>query len=271
MNGIKKIFNKRNRVILKALVRTDYTLRYQGSVMGHLWDFIKPIILFIVRAFIFGSLLGLGRGVSNFPLALLLATILWSFFQETTTKGMTVLLSRKEMIRKAKVHGLVILLSSVMNNLINLGINLSVFLLFFILSGNHVSVQIVLIIPIIFELLILSVGVSLLLSTVYVYFRDVQAIWSILLQILMYMVPIIYPINRIVVYNSKMASILMMNPLAQIIQDSRHFIIGQDHKGTSQLISNHFAVIIPYILPFVILGIGWVVFNKYSNKFSEIL
>lgn len=271
MKGIKTICNKRNRVILKALVRTDYTLRYQGSVLGHLWDFIKPIMLFAIRAFIFGRLLGLGRGVHNFPLALLLATILWSFFQDTTTKGMTVLLSRREMIKKAKVHSIVILLSSVVNNLINLGINLSVFLALFVLSGNSLSFQVVLMIPIILELIILSVGFSLILSCVYVYFRDIEALWSILLQLLMYMVPIIFPINRIVEYDTTIASVLMLNPLAQIVQDSRHLIVGADHLAANQLIGNPFIVFVPYILPFIILRIGWLVFNKHSSKFSEIL
>lgn len=267
----KKIFNKRNRVILKALVKTDYKLRYQGSVFGHLWDFIKPMVLFAIRAFIFGRLLGLGKGVTNFSFALLLATILWSFFQDTTTKGMTVLLSRKEMIKKANVYSLVIVLSSVVNNLINLGINLLVFGLFFVLSGNGLSVQMLLMIPIILELIILSVGLALLLSSIYVYFKDIEALWSILLQLTMYMVPIIFPIDRIMEYDTTIASILMLNPLAQIIQDSRHLILGVDHLSTNQVIGNPMASIIPYMLPMVIFIIGWIVFNKYSRKFAEIL
>lgn len=265
------LMSRRNFIILKALVKTDYKLRYQGSILGHFWDFIKPLAMFAVRFFVFVNFLGLGVGVNNFPLSLFLATVIWTFFQEATTKCMTIASSRRDMIRKAKIPSFVIVLSAFYGSVINLAINLSVFFVILVFSGITFSFKLVFLIPLLLELFIFTLGVSFLLSVIFAYFRDIEALWSIVMQVFIYAMPIIYPINRIIAYNKDIANIMMMNPLAQIIQDARYLIVGTDNVTIGQMLNSSVLVLLPYLISFVIFVLGIVYFNKYSKKFPEIL
>lgn len=271
MLNTRTLWSKRNRVILKELVKTDYKLRYQGSVLGHLWDFIKPLMLFSVRFLVFARFFGFGNGVANFPLSLFLATILWGFFQEATTQGMTIIMNRKEMIRKAKVPGFILILSSFIGSLINLSINFLVLFIFVLRSSVVLSFQSLMLIPLLLELFLLVMGVSLILSVIYAYVRDISSLWGILLQVMMYLIPIIYPISRIVAHNERIAALLMLNPLAQIIQDARYFVLGTEAVSASQLINHPILALVPYLISPLCFAYGLLLFNKHSKKFPEIL
>lgn len=271
--GNKKdgLFSRRNRIIFKELVKTDYKMRYQGSVLGHVWDFLKPLMLFGVRFFIFAKLLGLGNGVKHFPISLFLGMIFLTFFQEATIKGMTSIVTRKSIIKKAQVPSVIIVLSAIMGAIINFVINLSVVLLFILMSGIPITINWLMIIPLFIELLLLSIGASLLLSTLYAKFKDVIHLWEIILQILTYATPIIYPMIRIVNYSRKVAMIMMINPLAQMVQDVRYAIIDTNNVTISQLSTNFIVSILPYILSPIIFILGFLVFQKHSKNFPEIL
>lgn len=271
MNKHVGFFSRRHWVIWKALVRTDYKLRYQGSFLGHFWDFIKPLMLFSVRFMVFSRFLGFGKGVQNFPLALFLATMLWTFFQEGTSQAMTAIMSRREMIKKAKVPSLAIILSSLTGSLLNLGNNFLVLILFFLGSGLSLSIKNLFFLPLLLELLLLTTGLALFLSVAYAYFRDMSSLWTIFLQVTMYTVPIIYPMSRIVAYNEQVAGFLMLNPMAQMIQDARYVLLGSETQTAAQLIQHPFLVPVPYLIPPLCFVGGLFLFKTYSKKFPEIL
>ena len=124
----------------------------------------------------------------------------------------------------------------------------------------------------IIQLFLLAFGVALILSTMYVKFRDISHIWEVVLQILMYAIPIIYPITMVSNSHLLIAKIMMLNPIAQAIQDIRHNLIAPETTVTTwDLVNNFWVSIIPILLTFVIVAIGSWYFSRNSKKFAEII
>ena len=264
------LFSKKDRILLKELVKTDFKLRYQGSLIGHLWSILKPIMLFSVMYLVFIHFLRLGQDIPHFAVALLLGMIMWNFFQETTSMGLTSIVARGDLLRKLDFPKEIVVISVSINAMINFLINLLVVIAFALINGVNISLF-ALLTPLLFiELYVFSLGVAFLLATLFVRFRDISPIWEVVMQAGMYATPIIYPITMVINTSPTIAKLLMMNPLAQTIQDARHLLISNQNIVVSQMVSTKF-VWIPYCIPFVVLLIGYSVFKHSSKKFAEIL
>ena len=263
--------NSKNWILLKELVKTDFKLRYQGSIMGHLWSILKPLMLFAVMYTVFIYFLRFGSDVPHFAVALLLAMVLWTFFTETTSMGLTSIVSRGDLLRKLSFPSQIVVVSVSINALINLMINLVIVLLFAIINGVDISPYAFLVPFLLIELFVLALGVSLILATLFVKFRDIGPIWEVCLQAGMYMSPIIYPITFVSKSHPFIAKIMMLNPIAQIIQDARYLLTSPKNLTVWQMVNYKSVVIIPYIIPFIVLIIGLTIFNKNAKKFAEIL
>ena len=180
---MQELFNKRNRVILLELVKTDFKLRYQGSFLGILWSVLKPLLLFLVMYLVFVKFLKFTDGTKTYPIVLLLGIALWGFFTEATSVGMNAIVSRGDLLRKINFPKYIIIISSMSSALISLSINLIVVLIFGLISGVDFTWKVLLAPFSIIQLFILAMGVSLILSTLYVKFRDISHIWDVILQI----------------------------------------------------------------------------------------
>ncbi|MCZ8465756.1 ABC transporter permease [Streptococcus uberis] len=266
-----ELFSKKNRILLKELVKTDFKLRYQGSAIGYLWSILKPLLMFTIMYLVFIRFLRLGGSVPHFPVALLLANVIWSFFSEATSMGMVSIVTRGDLLRKLNFSKHTIVFSAVLGALINFSINLVVVLIFALINGVSISPFAYMAIPLFIELLILAVGVALLLSTLFVYYRDLAQVWEVLMQAAMYATPIIYPITFVSDKNPLAAKILMLNPLAQMIQDLRFLLIDRANATIWQMSNHWYYVMIPYLIPFLVLALGILVFNKNAKKFAEII
>ncbi|MGQ9412794.1 ABC transporter permease [Streptococcus pluranimalium] len=265
------LFSKKNRILLKELIKTDFKLRYQGSAIGYLWSILKPLLMFTIMYLVFIRFLRLGGDVPHFAIALLLANVIWSFFSEATSMGMVSIVTRGDLLRKLNFSKHTIVLSAALGALINFGINLIVVLIFAIINGVSISWNAILAIPLFLELFILALGVGLLLSTVFVKFRDLGQIWEVFLQAGMYATPIIYPISFVSNQNLMAAKVMMLNPMAQIIQDLRYTLIDPANTTIWQMSNHWWYIVIPYIIPFVVFIVGLTVFNKSSKRFAEII
>lgn len=266
-----ELFSKKNRILLKELVKTDFKLRYQGSAIGYLWSILKPLLMFTIMYLVFIRFLRLGGSVPHFPVALLLANVIWSFFSEATGMGMVSIVTRGDLLRKLNFSKHTIVFSAVLGALINFSINLVVVLIFALINGVTISPFAYMAIPLFIELLILAVGVALLLSTLFVYYRDLAQVWEVLMQAAMYATPIIYPITFVSDKNPLAAKILMLNPLAQMIQDLRFLLIDRANATIWQMSNHWYYVMIPYLIPILVLALGILVFNKNAKKFAEII
>ncbi|WP_242258582.1 ABC transporter permease [Streptococcus thoraltensis] len=265
-------FDKKNRILLREMVKTDFKLRYQGSVIGHLWSILKPMMLFTIMYLVFVRFLRFDDGTPHYAVGLLLGMVTWSFFTEATSMGMMSIVSRGDLLRKLNFSKEIIVFSSVIGAAINYAINLLVVFIFALINGVQISVGFLVVLPLFIELLLISAGISLILSALFVKFRDIGPIWEVIMQAGMYATPIIYSLTFILQRGQeKIAKIMMLNPLAQIIQDLRHFIVFSGSLRGWDLIGHKWIAIIPYVLPIVIFLIGLWVFRKNANRFAEIL
>ena len=194
---IPRVLNRKNRILLKELTKTDFKLRYQGSVLGYLWALLRPLMMFAILYIVFSKLLKIGNDIPHYPVYLLCGTTLWSFFTECTSQGIQAIIARGELLRKISFPKYIVVVSSQLTALINLGINLIVVVIFALINGVAPSWSWFLVIPIILELYLLSLGIAFLLGAINVKYRDITSIWDVLVQALFYAVPIIYPIQMV--------------------------------------------------------------------------
>ena len=189
------IFSKENRILLREMVKTDFKLRYQGSLIGHLWSILKPLMLFTIMYLVFVRFLKFDDGTPHYAVGLLLGMVTWNFFAEATNMGMLSIVSRGDLLRKLNFSKEIIVFSSVIGAAINYVINLLVVFIFALINGIHPSLGILVIFPIFIELTLLSMGIALILSTLFVRYRDIGPIWEVIMQAGMYATPIIYSLT----------------------------------------------------------------------------
>jgi ABC-2 type transport system permease protein len=132
---LSNIFNRRNRILLRELVITDFKLRYQGSVLGYVWSLLKPLMLFAIMYVVFIHFLRFGNGIPHFAVALLLGIVMWTFFTEATNQGMQAIVGRGDLIRKINFPKYIIVISGTVSALINFLLNLVVIIIFMIFDG----------------------------------------------------------------------------------------------------------------------------------------
>ena len=264
---MKKLISKENRALLSELVRTDFKLRYQGSVLGYAWSLLKPLLLFLILYIVFVKFLKFGGDIPHFPIYLLLGIVLWYFFSEMTGQSLVSIVGRGELIRKIKIPALVIVLSANVSALINLGFNLLIVAVFMIFNKVDLLETSLWLPFVLLEIFILGLGVSLILSAAYVKYRDTIHIWEVVMQGAFYVTPILYPMSLIT--NITYQKILLLNPMAQAIQDARYSLVTHETITISSVFGSNYARLIPLFITGVILAIGILYFRKESKAFAE--
>ena len=261
-------------VVFKELVKTNFKLRYQGSYLGVLWSVLQPLMLFAVMYVVFVKFLKFTDGTPTFPISLLCGTCLWQFFTESTSMGMRSIVDRGDLLRKIHFPNYIIVAATTMGSMISLAINLGVVILFGFFAHAHYTWRVITVIPSILQLYAISLGVALLLGSLYVDFRDIGHIWDVILQALFYATPIIYPLSMVQKNPefSWAADFMMLMPTTQTIMDIRHNLLSPEYVPTIwTVVDNKILCLIPYVLSVLVLWLGVHVFRKYSAKFAEVL
>ena len=260
-------------ILLRELVKTDFKLRYQGSMLGMAWSVLKPLMLFAVMYVVFVRFLRFGAGIPHFAVSLLLAQTLWAFFQEATSQGMQAIVGRGDLLRKLKFPKYIVVVSSTVSALINLVISLFVVLIFMIVNGVEFRPTILLFPLVVVELYIFALGIAFLLSTMFVRFRDIGHIWDVIMQAWFYATPIIYPLTQLinVGWLSVAKLVLMLNPIAQIIQDARYLVVTTQTETIWGLVGRQCWLfkLIPLLIIAIVLLVGVTVFRRRSPYFAE--
>ena len=187
--SIPKVWSRKNRILLKELTKTDFKLRYQGSVLGYAWAILRPMLMFLIMYIVFAKFLGFGNDIPHYPVYLLTGTVMWSFFTECTGQGIQSIVGRGDLLRKLSFPKWVIVMSATATALINLAINLLVVVVFALINGVEPSWHWLLVPLSIIEMYGLSLGLSFLLGAINVRFRDISSIWDVIQQALFYAVP----------------------------------------------------------------------------------
>jgi ABC-2 type transport system permease protein len=260
-----KYLTKKNRAILREMVATDFKVRYQGSALGYVWSLLRPLLQFTILFIVFVYIFKLNRGVEHFPTYLFMGIVLWNFFTEATSTGMTAIVSNGDLIRKISIPRFLVVVSTSVSALINLALNLIVVVVVATLDGLTPGVSWLLMIPILLELFILSQAVAFFLCALYVKFRDINYIWEVITQAAFYATPILYALTMV---PERFRQYVMLNPMAQIIQDARHAIIGDSVLTGWQIIAFKYAIIPVAIVAVTVVVATWY-FRRESKVFAE--
>ena len=249
---------KHNWELIRELAINDFKLKYNNSILWYFWSLLRPLALFGILYLVFSVFMRLGGGVENYQFYLLIGIILWMFFYEMTILSMQSIVAKANLVKKIYVPKIIIVIATSLTCLMTFLLNLVVFFIFMLIFGLKFQFSLWLLPVYLLELYLFSFGLSLILATLFVWFRDLAHIWEILLQILFYATPIIYPLS---VVPLKFQKVAFLNPVAQIIQDIREIVMG------GQVLSPCF-----WLAPaatIVLLVLGLIVFNKKSKYFAE--
>lgn len=243
------------RYLLQVMIKRDIKNKYKGSYLGILWSLLNPLLQMIVLTIIFSTLFS--RDIKNFALYMISGRILFDFFSTTTTMAIRSLTSTSALIKKVYFPKYIIPLSKVSSNFIVFLISLIDLVLVMVVTGAPLT-SAVLIAPLyLFIFLVFTLGVSLLLSTVAVFFRDIEHLYGIVMMTLMYFSAIFYPAD---ILPSKYKILLAMNPMFQFIEGFRscvYYNIGISYMNL--IICSSWAV--------TALIVGLICFKKNQDKF----
>jgi ABC-2 type transport system permease protein len=253
-------------ILLRQMVITNFKLRYQGSVLGYLWSLLKPLVLFAILDVVFIRFLKVGANLPHKQVYLLMGIVFWSFFVEVTSQGIVAIVDNSDLLRKINFPRYVIVLAAAFSALINLTFNLLVIALFMFLDHVQLGPAAALAPLLILELFLFSVAMAFLLSALFVHFRDLSYIWELFLQAAFYATPIIYPLNGLPTVYAKW---LLLNPLAQIIQDLRYCLITNQTVTGAQIYHNPLVQFVPFLIGIVLALVAARYFRSKSRYFAE--
>jgi len=258
--------NKANVIdLIKQLAITDFKIKYQGSLIGYAWSLVKPLAMFGVLYLVFTVFVKIGSGMKHYALYLLLGIVLWTYFSDATNTSMRAVADKGDMMRKVYFPRIAIIISASISSAITLLINLLVVFAFMVIARIIPTQDVLWFIPLLVELFVLCLGLSMFLSALFVKYRDVGHIWEVLLQLLFYASAIIYPLT---IVPARYQKLILLNPVTQIIQDSRYLLVTKETVIAGNTVAMPF-LILPYLVPFIILILGYLYFSKASKNFAE--
>ena len=254
-----------------TLAATEFKLRYFGSVLGYFWSLARPLLFFGVIYTFFTVVLNLGQGIPHYPVYLLASIVLWTFFTETTGGCVQCLLAREGLLRKMRFPRLVIPLSVALTALFNLGTNFVAVLAFALASGVEPRWSWLELLPLMVLLATLAVGIGMLLSSLYVRYRDIQPIWEVVVQALFYGSPIIYVAAQ---YGDKGGERIMhvavtLNPIATLLTQGGHAFVDPSYPTAAAAAGGTARLLVPLAIIAATFALGLWFFNREAPRIAE--
>jgi ABC-2 type transport system permease protein len=248
-----------------TLARVEFKLRYFGSVLGYLWSLVRPLLFFLVLYFVFTHLFNFGRGVPHYAVYLLTSVMLWTYFVETTAGGVQCLVTREDLLRKVRFPRLVIPLSVALTAGFNLAINFVVVIGFALATGVTPRWSWLELPVLVLLLAMLAIGLGMMLSVLYVRFRDMDPIWDVVIQILFYLCPIIYTAGQ---YKG-LVRVAMVNPIAAVLTQMLHVFIDPRQPNVAAWIGGSVRLLIPLGIIVGAFTLGLWFFNREAPRIAE--
>ena len=245
---------------------TEYRLTYFGSVLGYLWALMRPLMLFGVLYLVFSQFLRFGDDIPHYRDLLLMNIMLYSFFSEATNSAVTSVLTRESLVRKMHFPRMVIPLSVVLTSMLNLAANLVAVMVFLLVDGIEPRATWLLAPLFLIPLVLFTAGIAMIVSSLYVSYRDVQPIWAVLTQLVFYGTPILYVIDTV---PESMREIIMANPLAGILEQARNWLVDPTAPGFVEAIGGFPLALVPIGIFVAVCAFGLWVFNHEAPKIAE--
>ena len=246
---------KKYQFLFEELVKRDFKKKYKRTVLGMAWSLLSPLLMLLVMRLVFTQFFG--ETMEHYTTYLFCGNLIFACFSESTGLGMTSLLENADIFSKVNVPKYLFLLSKSIQGLINFGLTLLVFFLFCILDGITFTWKFVLLLYPICCLVLFNIGVGLILSALFMFFRDIQYLWSVFTQLLMYMSAIFYTIDH---YSYTVQCLFLANPVYLFIRYFRRIVI----EATIPTLWFHLLMLADVLF---VLMIGCWMYKKYNHKF----
>ena len=253
-----------------TLAVTQFKLRFYGSALGYLWQLMRPLLLFGVLYVVFTEFVRLGDDIEFYPVVLLTGIVLFTFVSEATSGGVLSIVQSEALIRKVEFPRMAIPCAVVLTALFNLGLNMLAVVVFAIISGVDFHTSIVQLPIIVAAIAMFVLGIVLLTSSLYVKYRDVQPIWDVMLQMLFYGTPVLYPIEIVQERSASAAEWLVtLNPFAAIVQQTRHAVLDPTADSAAVAAGGWGHLCITGAILVAILAVGFLVFRRRAPYVAE--
>ncbi|MCB0858689.1 MAG: ABC transporter permease, partial [Solirubrobacterales bacterium] len=257
---------RRSMDLLYLIAVNDFKKTYFDTVLGYIWSLFRPLILFAVLLFVFTQIFRIGSEVEHYPVMLLFNIVVFTFFQEATLASVTSVVAQEGVVRKTQFPRLVIPLAVVLTALFNFGVNLIVVLVFLLASGVSVEWTWLLFPVVITVLGVITVAVSLLVSSLFVRFRDVGIIWGVLATALFYATPVLYPIE---IVPERFHDIILANPLTPIFIELRHLVIDNSAPTALDAAGGWLGLLPAFLITVVLCVVAVRVFSREAPRIAE--
>jgi ABC-2 type transport system permease protein len=252
------------------LAVTDFRLRFFGSALGYLWQLVQPLMLFGVLYLVFSLLLDFSGSERFYPVALLLGIVLFSFLSEATSGAVRSLVQRESLVRKVEFPRLAVPAATVLTALFNLALNLLPVVVFLLASGGHVRASWLELPLLLAVLTAYALGFAMLLSALFVRYRDVEPIWAVVLQVMFYATPIFYTVTLVREKASQsVLTLIMCNPFAAVLQQARHSFIDPTHPSVADSTGHAWMFAVPLLVAAGVFLVGFAVFARAAPRVAE--
>lgn len=253
MNIFQKI--KKHQFLFQQLVHRDFTKKYKRTVLGIAWSMLSPLLSLLVMRIVFTKLLG--SEIEHYTVYLFSGQLVFSFFSDSTNEGMTSLLNNADIFTKVNVPKYMFLFSKNVSALINFGITLVIYFIFVLVDGIAITGKFFLLIFPIVCLVVFNLGIGLILSAIFVFFRDIQYLYSIFTMLLMYMSAIFYSIDQ---FSELGQYLFLLNPIYLYIRYFRKIVI----ESTVPTLEFHLLAAAYAVVAF---GLGCLIYKKKNHSF----
>lgn len=254
-----------NLTVLLAV--TEFRLRFFGSALGYFWQLARPLMIFGVLYVIFTEVVRFGvQPIEHYPVYLLSALVIFTAFADATSRSVTMVVERENLVRKVHFPRLVIPLSVVLTALFNLALNLVAVFAFVLISGIGPRPEWLLVPLLLLPLVIFGAGVAMLLSALFVRFRDVAPIYEVVLQVLFYGTPIFYSFETV---PESVRTAYMSSPLASTVEQFRHWVIDPQAATAAEAIGGAAWLLVPAGIVVGVFALGLWVFQREAPRVAE--
>ena len=247
---------KKHQFLFEELVKRDFKQKYKRTVLGMAWSILSPLLTLLVMSLVFTQFFG--RQMEHYTIYLFCGNLVFSYFKESTTGGMNALMSNSSIFAKVNVPKYMFLLSKNVSALINFGLTLSVFFLFALVDHIRFGVHFLALLYPICCLVVFNVGVGLILSALFVFFRDTSYLYDVFTMLLMYMSAIFYTVET---FPAVMQKLFLCNPIYCYIKYFRVVVLEAHHsnRSASTCCALFYAVLL--------VEIGGFIYKKFNHKF----
>jgi ABC-2 type transport system permease protein len=251
-----------------TLAVMEWKLRFFGSVLGYLWQLMRPLLLFGVLYAVFTQFIRFAEGVRYYPAILLVGIVLFTFFSDATGRSVTAVEDRENLVRKIQFPRLVVPLSVMLTAAFTLAFNLIAVLVFVLATGVDPQISWLALPLVVIGVAVFAAGPSMLLSALYVRYRDLKPIWEVMLQVIFYASPILYTID-LVPSEGLQKAIVLLNPLATLLVQTRATLIDPEAPNVWDVVGGDYLLAIPALIVAGLLVLGFWVFNREAPVIAE--